>query len=558
MKKISLSIVFLFLLCSAFCQANKVPFSKGIDLLTFFEIWNKDDLPKLNKYDEIDFECFKNMGIDVIRLPVHFDLLMEPVQNGKIKEYVLEKLDQVCDWAEKNKIYLIIDNHSFNSEEWSNNPVSEKLLKEHLETVWSQVAPRYKDRSEYILYEIVNEPPYKNTNKWIKIQEELIKLIRTYDTKHSIVVGGADFSSIDALVKMKPYKDDNLIYTFHFYEPFLFTHQGATWVGKEMMDLEGVPFPYDENRIPEFKGKAKNSWVQDTFFYEYPRTGTAKYINERIKKAADWGKKYKVPVFCGEMGDKVWINRQDRIAWINATREALNNNNLPYCSWGIDGSDGFLKADIENPSFPEDIDKEILEAYGFSMPAEKYLKTMNMITRQKPYKIYDGILGKNVYSFNQWGSVTQVNETDNHRLCTLATYETPNAGISFFLPKKVYEEFIKNIKFLYISLSVKFTDANQEFTLQFIDSDGGSELPPWQKSYTVKAENYSLNKWVTVEIPVSQTVETGAWSDKEGKWFNPIGKFDWNRLYNITISFDDFDDKYKNNVYVDDVFVEIK
>mgnify|MGYP003318427857 CR=1 FL=1 len=557
MKKFSLSIVFLCLLCSAFCQANKVPFSKGIDLLTFFEIWNENDIPNLNKYEEKDFDSFKSMGIDVIRLPVHFDLLMEPVQNGKIKEYVLEKLDQVCDWAEKNKIYLIIDNHSFNSEEWSNNPVSEKLLKEHLETVWSQVAPRYKDRSEYIMYEIVNEPPYKNSNKWIKIQEELIKLIRTYDTKHSIVVTGADFSSIDTLVKMKPYKDDKLIYTFHFYEPFLFTHQGATWVGKEMMDLEGVPFPYDENRIPEFKGNAKNSWVQDTFFYEYPRTGTVKYINERIKKAADWGKKYKVPVLCGEIGDKVWINREDRLAWINATREALNKNNIPYCTWGIDGSDGFLKTGDSDQAFPKDIDEEVMKAYGFSMPAQEYLDSLNNFTPDHPYLIYDGLRGKLVTS-SEWGSINGFTKTDDHGFCTSATYETNNTGINFYIPETVREGFIKNNKNLCIKFSAKFTDVNQEFAVQLVDTDGGSELPPWKKSYLVKAKDYSLNTWVTIEIPVSQTVETGAWSNVDQKSFDPVGKFDWNRLTSISLSFDNFDKKYKNIVYVDDIFVEVK
>ena len=286
MKRIILTIALLLLTASAFCQ-NNLPFSKGINMLTYFESWDKGVLPNLNKHDEADFACLKDMGVEVIRLPVHFDNLMEPYATGKIYDIIFEKLDLVCDWAEKYQIYLVIDNHSFNSEEEDNNPPSAQFYKEHLESVWAQVADRYKDRSQYIIYEIINEPKGKGDvkQKWVSVQQEIIDLIRSYDPYRDIVVTSADFSSIDTLVKMKPYKDPNLIYTFHFYEPFIFTHQGATWVGKEMMDLEGLPFPYDRKKLPKLRGNAKNSWVQWQIENEYYQTGTEKFINNRIKKA---------------------------------------------------------------------------------------------------------------------------------------------------------------------------------------------------------------------------------------------------------------------------------
>ena len=226
-------------------------------MLTFFESWRAGDLPNLNKYDETDFALLKSMGAEIIRLPIHFENFMEPAYTGKVYDIVFEKLDQVCDWAEKYQIYLVIDDHSYNGENWANNPPPIKDYKKHLEAVWSQVAERYKDRSEYIIYEIANEPMGNQefNSKWVKVQQEIIDVIRTYDTKHTIVVSGADFSSIDALVKMKPYKDPNLIYTFHFYEPFVFTHQSATWVGAEFIDLEGVPFQYDRKRFPKLRGQ---------------------------------------------------------------------------------------------------------------------------------------------------------------------------------------------------------------------------------------------------------------------------------------------------------------
>lgn len=82
-------------------------------MLTFFETWNKGELPNLNKHDEADFACLKSMGVDVIRLVCDFALYTEEASGiGKIDEAILKKVDEICDWAERNQIYLIIDNHN--------------------------------------------------------------------------------------------------------------------------------------------------------------------------------------------------------------------------------------------------------------------------------------------------------------------------------------------------------------------------------------------------------------------------------------------------------------
>lgn len=559
MKKIFLILTALFLSGLAFTQ-NSLPFTKGINMLRFFEIWNKGELPNLNKHDEADFACLKSMGVEVIRLPVHFDLLMEPYDTGIIYDFVLEKLDQVCDWAEKYQIYLIIDDHSFNTEEYDHNPPSVQLYQEHLESVWRQIASRYNNRSKYIIYEILNEPKSNGeiAIKWIKLQQGIIDLIRSYDPERDIVVTSADFSSIDTLVKMKPYKDPNLIYTFHFYEPKLFTHQGATWVGKGLANTSDIPFPYERARMPKLnKEAAADGWVQ-SMYNEYYNIGTAKYINQRIKKAADWAKKNNVRVFAGEMGAKTWINSEDRLAWINATRTALEANKVPYCCWGLDGSDGFLKSDKVGLIFPDDIDKDALEAYGFTMPGPKLSeKTSLNITSQKPYLVYDGISGVGAGKL-YWGKIKEIKKDSDRDYCMIISYPSQQNGCRFNLPNRITSIIAETPQSFTVSFSVKFADNKQEFRLNLSDADEGAELPPWNISVPVRAADYKVGEWVTIEIPISRLSESRTWSNKANKSFNPQGKFDWSRLECIYFDFDDFDYKNKGDIYIDDIVLKIK
>ena len=80
----------------------------------------------------------------------------------------------------------------------------------------------------------------------------------------------------------------------------LFTHQGATWIGGGFSETTGIPFPYDKSRMPKLSSAAKNnSWLVEMYNH-YSQIGSEKYINERIKKIANWAKKNKVRVWAGE------------------------------------------------------------------------------------------------------------------------------------------------------------------------------------------------------------------------------------------------------------------
>jgi len=200
------------------------------------------------------------------------------------------------DWSEELKLHLILDNHTFDPAENTDPGVGAIL-----EKVWLQMAEHFKARSGLINYEILNEPHGISDEAWNSIQQDVVAAIRTVDKQHTIIVGGAGWNSYNILSAMPVYGDENLIYTFHFYDPFLFTHQGASWVEPSIAPLEGVPFPYNADEMPELPESLSSTWVEN-LYNNYPTDGTVARVRELLDIAIQFRQDRQVSIFLGEPG----------------------------------------------------------------------------------------------------------------------------------------------------------------------------------------------------------------------------------------------------------------
>ena len=338
----------------------KVPFSRGVNFTKWFEFQFVNDIP-FTKYTEQDFIDVKSLGADVVRLPISMHFFTKSETDYTIEPLLFKYLDTVCDWAEKHKIYLILDNHSFHPINPTDPNIDRILI-----PVWEQFAQRYKDRSEYILYEVLNEPHHIQDDLWGKIQGSVIDAIRKIDTKHTIIVGGTDFNSIAKLETIPVYKDENLIYTFHFYDPHLFTHQGASWNKPSLVPLKGLPFPYEKNRIPKTHESFKGTWVEDCL-NDYETACDPKKLCATLDKPLEFAKKRGVPIFCGEFGVYIPQSKsEDRARWYKFICKEMINRDFSYTCWDYFGGFGIFKTENRG-TFPQDLNVEIVNAMGFKL-----------------------------------------------------------------------------------------------------------------------------------------------------------------------------------------------
>ncbi len=125
-------------------------------------------------------------------------------------------------------------------------------------TLWKFLAAHYAPRDpERVFYDLMNEPEINDATRWNAIQASAVDAIRTVDKQHTLIATGNKYAGIDELLLVTPLHDANVIYTFHFYEPFPFTHQGATWSSPGLAHLKndslsgrsGKDRPYGRERV---------------------------------------------------------------------------------------------------------------------------------------------------------------------------------------------------------------------------------------------------------------------------------------------------------------------
>ncbi len=227
----------------------------------------------------------KQRGFDHIRLPLEYAYLFKyrddaaPIYQA-LREDVATELLKYINGVNKLGMGVIVDLHVARyacGEEFGGiySQFLEKRADEGEEAVeqrrgwfkksWIELAKFIHSRNtnpDMVLLEPMNEPVFmESPQEWKDFQLELVKEIRKHAPNHRVVMTGSYWSNIDALVGMKegnedrgpfpviePLTDSNtkeldskVVYNFHLYDPFVFTHQGASW--DEPYDiLNKVPF----------------------------------------------------------------------------------------------------------------------------------------------------------------------------------------------------------------------------------------------------------------------------------------------------------------------------
>jgi endoglucanase len=274
-------------------------------------------------------------GFKTVRLPTSFGAWANFSAPFKWnKNNGLKTADKFVEWALKNDLNVIVDLHHVEFD----GSVGDAATTERIVWLWQEIATRYKKTDpERVFFEIRNEPHDIPAAVWRKQAAEIIAAIRKIAPNHTLIVGFHDWNSRAALIESEPFADENIIYTFHYYDPFIFTHQGATWSSEGLPELQGVPFPFSKETKIEVPATAEGKWVGG-LIGSYEADSAADKMYADLKAAKDWSVGHKVPIFLGEFGSYTkYAAPEDRCRHARVIYHALGRLNIPNAWWEWDG-----------------------------------------------------------------------------------------------------------------------------------------------------------------------------------------------------------------------------
>ena len=325
MKKIALSSMLSAAFFAASCSASQAAEIEAFDMQRCVNMGNSFDAPRGEPWGKPinpdHFEMIRSKGFDTVRIPVRWSDYMGDGPDHKIESDFIAKVEAIIDEALAQNLNVILNVHHF--EHIMEHP---KDGTDALVAMWEQIAPKFSNKSDSLWFEVLNEPNNKLKGDDMRRAQALaIRAIRKSNPSRIIILGGEDWSGIRTLESNLVPPDENIVYTYHYYDPFDFTHQKAPWVGKD-------------------GPKKTKNWGNESDYDD---------LRQSIKIAEQFEKDVQRPVFVGEFGAYEVIDNAERVQYVRDTREAFESAQIPWCLWSF--SNTFPLYDEDNGGWDEDM-----------------------------------------------------------------------------------------------------------------------------------------------------------------------------------------------------------
>ena len=282
-----------------------------------------------------DIEQIASWGFDHVRLPIDYEVL--ETEDGAIKEKGYDRVKQVIEWCDEQKLNIILDLHKaygydFNDagDEEKNNLFASEALQKRFIDLWKEMVRRF-GTCENVAFELLNEVVEReNADAWNELIKKAVTEIRKIAKTAPIIYGGIQWNSIKTLKLLDVPKDENIIFTFHFYEPLLFTHQKAYWVAA--MDPNQTVY-YPETMEYYQKESEKLGYQGEVVGDALTKLMGTEFITEMIEEGIKAAKNAGVSLYCGEFGVIDQAPVEDTLRWFTDVNTVFEKYKIGCAVW---------------------------------------------------------------------------------------------------------------------------------------------------------------------------------------------------------------------------------
>lgn len=319
-------------------------FTHGVNLGGWLS--QTDDTSK-DHYDtfitEKDIEYIASLGLDHVRVPVDYTMIEEEDGTEIVDGYYY--IDQCIEWCKKHGLHMIFDIHktfgyTFDPLDDTDKKIFfyDESIQARFYTMWARIAKRYGKYSDMLAFELLNEIVEPEVAEaWNKVAMKAIDTIREYAKDTWVIFGGVMYNSVSSVPMLAIPTQGNVAFTFHSYEPLIFTHQGAYWVKQMPADFR-VEYPASVERYRECSRQLSQALVGGIFEEGLPEMGL-EFFEYMFAPALEYAEKHGIPLYCGEYGVIDLADDVSKINWAKDICTVFDNHKIGRAYWNYKEKD---------------------------------------------------------------------------------------------------------------------------------------------------------------------------------------------------------------------------
>ena len=294
-------------------------------------------------FTEKDVAYIASEGFDHLRIPVDEEQLF--LENGEKDAEAFALLHDALGWCRKYGLRAVVDlhilrSHHFNAAE---KPLfTDEKAQESFFECWRKISGVLNGYSNgWVAYELMNEPVADQAEDWNKLVRRCVEVIREREPQRTLVIGSNRWQRFETVKELElPENDPNIIVSFHYYDPFLFTHYLAGWTDNR--DYFGkvhypgrVVAPEDLAKLPADLAVRFGDWTKQV----YDKDAFKRDFGEALSVAKARG----LQLYCGEYGCINSSPVPDRVRWWRDINEVFEEMGIARAVWDYKGDFGILK-----------------------------------------------------------------------------------------------------------------------------------------------------------------------------------------------------------------------